>query len=163
MHAGATSRCAKLAEVARLFDAGVLRQRPGQLRFVETGCVIVQLALVLAARRLFLEYLRQRRDRAEIITFDRLPTFVDSLQLDGVQLIRLDDTPVLRVKLDIENTPGQRWLIYSAKAEPEPARDWLFDVRMRSKLFRAYTTAIFLEDLGLGGLRPVQTACRRLP
>lgn len=80
---------------------------------------------------------------------------VDGLQLDGVQLVRLDDTPALRVKLDIERTPNQRWLIYSAKPEPEPTKDWLLDVRMRSKSFRADSTSILLEDLGLStqGLR----------
>ncbi|WP_426195537.1 BREX-1 system phosphatase PglZ type A [Massilia sp. DWR3-1-1] len=74
---------------------------------------------------------------------------VDTLQLDGVQLVRLDDTPALRVKLDIEGAPDQRWLIYSAKPEPEPTKDWLLDVRMRSKSFRADSTSILLEDLGL--------------
>jgi uncharacterized protein (TIGR02687 family) len=74
---------------------------------------------------------------------------VDSLQIGGVQLVRLDDTPALRVKLDIERSPDQRWLIYSAKPEPEPAKDWLLDVRMRSKSFRADSTSILLEDLGL--------------
>ena len=74
---------------------------------------------------------------------------VDGLQLDGVQLVRLDDTPALRVKLDIERTPNQRWLIYSAQPEPEPVKDWLLDVRMRSKSFRADSTSILLEDLGL--------------
>lgn len=80
---------------------------------------------------------------------------VDNLQLDGVQLLRLDDMPALRVKLDIEGAPDQRWLIYSAKPEPEPTKDWLLDVRMRSKSFRADTTSILLEDLGLStqGLR----------
>lgn len=74
---------------------------------------------------------------------------VDSLQLDGVQLVRLDDTPALRVKLNIERSPNQRWLIYSVKPEPEPSKDWLLDVRMRSKSFRADSTSILLEDLGL--------------
>lgn len=80
---------------------------------------------------------------------------VDGLQLDGVKLVRLDDAPSLRVKLDIERMPDQRWLIYSAKPEPEPTKDWLLDVRMRSKSFRADTTSILLEDLGLStqGLR----------
>ena len=74
---------------------------------------------------------------------------VEGLQLDGVQLVRLDDVPSLRVKLDIERMPEQRWLIYSAKPEPEPTKDWLLDVRMRSKAFRADSTSILLEDLGL--------------
>jgi len=74
---------------------------------------------------------------------------LDSLQLDGVQLVRLDDTPALRMKLDIERSPHLRWLVYSTKPEPEPAKDWLLDVRMRSKSFRADSTSILLEDLGL--------------
>lgn len=80
---------------------------------------------------------------------------LDGLQLDGVQLVRLDDCAALRVKLDIEKAPEQRWLIYSSKPEPEPTNDWLLDVRMRSKSFRADTTSILLEDLGLNtqGLR----------
>ena len=47
---------------------------------------------------------------------------VDCLQLDGVQLVHLDDTPALRVKLDIDRSTEQRWLIYSAKPEPAKAR-----------------------------------------
>ncbi len=80
---------------------------------------------------------------------------VEGLQLNGVQLVRLDDSSALRVKLDIEQAPAQRWLVYSAKPEPEPTKDWLLDVRMRSKSFRADSTSILLEDLGLStqGLR----------
>ena len=74
---------------------------------------------------------------------------VDNLQLDGVQLVRLDDTPTLQVKINIERAPGQRWLIYSTLPEPEPVQDWLLDVRLRSKSFRADTTSILLEELGL--------------
>ena len=74
---------------------------------------------------------------------------IEGLQLDGVQLVRLDDAPALRIKLDIEKAPDQRWLIYSNKTEPEPSKDWLLDVRMRSKSFRADSTSILLEDLGL--------------
>lgn len=74
---------------------------------------------------------------------------VDCLQLGGVQLVHLDATPALRIKLDIDRNPDQRWLIYSNKPEPEPTKDWLLDVRLRSKLFRADATSILLEDLGL--------------
>lgn len=74
---------------------------------------------------------------------------VDGLALDGVQLVRLDGTPVLRVKIDIEHNPGQRWLLYSNQPEPELTKDWLLDVRLRSKSFRADSASILLEDLGL--------------
>ncbi|MDP2405085.1 MAG: BREX-1 system phosphatase PglZ type A [Hydrogenophaga sp.] len=74
---------------------------------------------------------------------------VDSLQLDGVRLVRLKDTPALQVKLDIERHPGQRWLVYSTAPEPDPTKDWLLDVRLRAKSFRADSVSILLEDLGL--------------
>ena len=81
---------------------------------------------------------------------------VDDLQLDGVQLVRLDDAPALRIKLDIARAPKQNWLIYSNQPEPMPTNDWLLDVRLRSKAFLADSTSILLEDLGLAtqSLRP---------
>jgi hypothetical protein len=75
------------------------------------------------------------------------------LQLQGVTVLRLDDTPALRAKLMLEASPDQRWLLYSNQPEPEPTKDWLLDVRLRSKSFRADSTSILLEDLGLTTLR----------
>lgn len=71
------------------------------------------------------------------------------LGIDGVRVVRLDNTPALRIKLEIEQSPKQSWLFYSNKPEPEPAKDWLLDVRLRSKIFRADSASILLEDLGL--------------
>jgi uncharacterized protein (TIGR02687 family) len=77
---------------------------------------------------------------------------VEDLQIDRVQLVRLDQCAALRVKADIERQPAQRWLLYSNQPEPEPAADWLLDVRLRAKTFRADSTSILLEDLGLSSL-----------
>ena len=74
---------------------------------------------------------------------------VDGLAIDGVELIRMDEQPNLRIKLQIESQPDQSWLLYSTKPEPEPTNDWLLDVRLRSKVFRADPASILLEDLGL--------------
>ena len=74
---------------------------------------------------------------------------VDGMALDGVQLIRMDEQSNLRIKLQLEGAPNQRWLLYSNQPEPEPSKDWLLDVRLRSKVFRADSTSILLEDLGL--------------
>ncbi|NOT17071.1 MAG: BREX-1 system phosphatase PglZ type A [Sulfuriferula sp.] len=74
---------------------------------------------------------------------------LDSLDLDEVQFIRLDDTSALRVKLDLECASNQRWLIYSNKSELEPSKDWLLDIRLRAKTFSADSTSILLDDLGL--------------
>lgn len=80
---------------------------------------------------------------------------LDGLQLEGVTVLHLDDNPALRVKLLLEASPNQRWLLYSNQPEPEPTKDWLLDARLRSKTFRADSTSILLEDLGLAtqGLR----------
>ena len=75
--------------------------------------------------------------------------FMCDMALDGVQLIRMDEQPKLKIKLQIERGANQRWLLYSNQREPEPSKDWLLDVRLRSKSFSADSTSILLEDLGL--------------
>jgi uncharacterized protein (TIGR02687 family) len=76
---------------------------------------------------------------------------VQSITPDGVELLYLDTTPALALKLRIERAGrGTKFLFYSAKPEPDPAEDWLLDVRLRGKPFRADNASILLEDLGLG-------------
>jgi uncharacterized protein (TIGR02687 family) len=82
-------------------------------------------------------------------TDSEFASLIEGLQLQGVTVLRLDDTPALRAKLMLEASPDQRWLLYSNQPEPEPTKDWLLDVRLRSKSFRADSTSILLEDLGL--------------
>lgn len=74
---------------------------------------------------------------------------IDSLLLGGVQLIRVDEQSNLQIKMQIEDSPNQRILLYSNQPEPEPSKDWLLDIRLRSKVFRADSASILLEDLGL--------------
>lgn len=76
-------------------------------------------------------------------------TTVENLVLDNVNLVRLHETAALQVKIDIERQPGQCWLLYSTQPEPDPHVDWLLDVRLRSKAFKADSTSILLDDLGL--------------
>ena len=78
---------------------------------------------------------------------------LDSLDLPGVEIIRLDQTPALRAKvlIDAAGKDG-RWLIYAPTEEPDPVSDWLLDLRLRSKSFRADSASILLEDLGLTSL-----------
>ena len=82
-------------------------------------------------------------------TDSEFASVIDGLQLEGVTVLRLDDNAALRVKILLEASPDQRWLLYSNQPEPEPTKDWLLDVRLRSKAFRADSTSILLEDLGL--------------
>ncbi len=74
---------------------------------------------------------------------------VENLALENVNLIRLHEMPALQVKLAIERQPDQRWLLYSPQVEPNPNHDWLLDIRLRSKAFKADSTSILLDDLGL--------------
>jgi uncharacterized protein (TIGR02687 family) len=75
---------------------------------------------------------------------------VQNLIPAGVELLYLDTTPALALKIGFERAErGNRFLIYSTQPEPEPTEDWLLDVRLRSKPFRADNASILLEDLGL--------------
>ena len=72
------------------------------------------------------------------------------LDLDGVTLLRLDEEPALAVKVRLEqqDTTG-RYLLYAPFEPPEPADDWLLDIRLYSASFRADRASILLSDLGL--------------
>lgn len=74
----------------------------------------------------------------------------DSLSLPGVDVVRIDREPALKVKILVEHErPDGRWLFYSPTEEPPPSDDWLADLRLRSKAFRADAASILLDELGL--------------
>ena len=62
---------------------------------------------------------------------------VDSLALDNVTVLRLDEIPLLKVKRELEAAPAANWLLYSPAPVPEPMADWLLDARLRGKTFSA--------------------------
>ena len=74
---------------------------------------------------------------------------MDNLALDNVNLVRLQETPALQIKMAIERQPEQCWLLYSTQPEPDPNKNWLLNIRLRSKSFKADSTSILLDDLGL--------------
>lgn len=74
---------------------------------------------------------------------------VQVIAIEGVEVLCIDQMPSLQTKLRIEADVEKKWLLYSTKQEPEPAKDWLLDVRLRSKQFRADSTSILLDELGL--------------
>ena len=81
---------------------------------------------------------------------------VDALTLDNATVLRLDQTPLLKVKLELETAPTANWLLYSPAPAPEPVDDWLLDARLRGKAFSADTASMQLDELGLAShaLRP---------
>jgi uncharacterized protein (TIGR02687 family) len=79
---------------------------------------------------------------------------VQNLIPEGVALLYLDTEPALALKIRFERAEqGHKFLLYSAKPEPEPTEDWLLDIRLRSRHFHADTASILLDDLGLSSLQ----------
>ncbi len=72
------------------------------------------------------------------------------LELDGVEVLRLDQVGALEAKIAIEAGLGtRRFLVYAPFEEPAPEQDWLLDVRLYGRSFRADTASILLDELGL--------------
>ena len=80
---------------------------------------------------------------------DTLP----SLELDGVEVVRLDEVGALELKIRLElDHPPERLLLYAPFPEPEPEKDWLLDVRLYSRTFHADRASMLLGELGLNHL-----------
>lgn len=74
---------------------------------------------------------------------------VDAIDLPGVNVLRLDQVPALQAKVQLQNDPEGRWLIYAPSACPAPEDDWLLDARLRGKAFSADSASMQLDELGL--------------
>jgi uncharacterized protein (TIGR02687 family) len=75
---------------------------------------------------------------------------LSTLALEDVNVLRLDKIGSLEVKIRIEceDTSG-RYLLYSPAEEPEYENDWLLDIRLYSRSFRADRASIIRQELGL--------------
>ena len=76
-------------------------------------------------------------------------TEVDALDISGVKLLRLDQTPALKAKVLLEQDAESRWLVYAPTFCPAPEDDWLLDARLRGKAFSADSASMQLDELGL--------------
>lgn len=75
---------------------------------------------------------------------------VPTLSIDGVTVLRLDGIPALEAKMRIEREePNHRFLLYAPSNLPPPSEDWLLDVRLYSRAFRADRASIVHGELGL--------------
>ncbi len=71
-----------------------------------------------------------------------------SLALNKVNLIRLDECGALQAKVRMEQEePNERFLLYAPFEEPEVESDWLLDIRLYSRTFRADRASIVLDEL----------------
>src|SRR4029453_6224278 len=67
-----------------------------------------------------------------------------------VHIIRLDQVSLPATKIRLErDEPDSRFLLYAPTEEPDYADDWLLDVRLYSRSFRADRASILLDELGL--------------
>jgi hypothetical protein len=79
--------------------------------------------------------------------FQNVIPFLDARR---VKTIRLDEEGTLKVKIRLEREdPTEKYLLYSPAEEPDYESDWLLDVRLYSRSFRADRASILLDQLGL--------------
>ena len=72
------------------------------------------------------------------------------VMLDGVTTLRLDKVGAFAAKIQIErDRPTGKFLVYAPAEEPDYADDWLLDIRLYSRSFRADRASILLQELGL--------------
>ena len=72
------------------------------------------------------------------------------VMLDGVTIMRLDEVGALETKIRLEREePEGKFLLYSPAEEPDYEDDWLLDIRLYSRSFRADRASILLQELGL--------------
>jgi uncharacterized protein (TIGR02687 family) len=72
------------------------------------------------------------------------------LKLENVQVVRLDQVGALEAKIRIErDETTTRFLLYSSTEEPDFEEDWLLDIRLYARSFRADRASLLMDELGL--------------
>jgi uncharacterized protein (TIGR02687 family) len=72
------------------------------------------------------------------------------IMVEGVTTLRLDEIGALDAKIRMERIdPDGRFLLYAPMEEPDYEDDWLLDIRLYSRSFRADRASILLQELGL--------------
>ena len=72
------------------------------------------------------------------------------IMVEGVTTLRLDEVGALDAKIRMERAePNGRFLLYAPTEEPDYEDDWLLDIRLYSRSFRADRASILLQELGL--------------
>jgi uncharacterized protein (TIGR02687 family) len=72
------------------------------------------------------------------------------LGINGVTTLRLDEFGALEAKYRLEREePTGKFLLYAPTEEPDYEDDWLLDIRLYSRSFRADRASNLLQELGL--------------
>jgi uncharacterized protein (TIGR02687 family) len=75
------------------------------------------------------------------------------IRLDGVTTLRLDEVGALEAKIRLEREEANgKFLLYAPTEESDYEDDWLLDIRLYSRGFRADRASILLQELGLVNL-----------
>ena len=74
----------------------------------------------------------------------------DSLVLEDIEKIVLDNNEFSVKYKIIREQPNQKFLLYRAGAQPTPLDNWLLDVQLAHGEFRTDQVAIWLSELSLG-------------
>ncbi|ALS33268.1 hypothetical protein PTRA_a2151 [Pseudoalteromonas translucida KMM 520] len=81
---------------------------------------------------------------------EQLPAINDELNSSNVELIELDACSHFEIKQRIElKETSSKFLLYSNKPQNEPARDWLYDIRLYAEQFYADSSSMILNELGM--------------
>jgi hypothetical protein len=73
-----------------------------------------------------------------------------SIVLSDVTTLRLDEIGALETKIHLEReNPVGKFLLYTPAEEPDYEEDWLLDIRLYSRSFRADRASILVQELGL--------------
>ena len=73
-----------------------------------------------------------------------------SIALEGVSILQLSQIGSLEAKIRIEQDDADgRYLLYSPTEEPDYEEDWLLDMRLYGRSFRADRASIILQELGV--------------
>ena len=79
---------------------------------------------------------------------------LSTLQLQSIKLIQLNQIGSMEVKIQIERDDLEsKFLLYSPNEEPDYENDWLLDIRLYSRSFRADRASILLQELGIPNLQ----------
>ncbi|MER2266805.1 BREX-1 system phosphatase PglZ type A [Methylobacterium oxalidis] len=76
--------------------------------------------------------------------------FVAGLRFENTCIVRTSDASALETKLRIASASAdERFVLYEDRVRPEPAKDWLLDIRHYARSFSADRASHIREDLGL--------------
>lgn len=73
----------------------------------------------------------------------------ETLELDDVKKIEIDNNEFSLKHTLLRDDPKSRFLVYKEGCQPEPVKNWLYDVELANTVFKTDQNAIWLNELEL--------------